>query len=240
MRALTAQVRRTAAITVGLGFFLLLIVEPVVGLLDPHPPWWIVIRWPWLPEWIFAPGLILKLILRLWLLASAARGSEAFGDRPAKSRKERRGSAVAAGLTNLAVLLAGRRRAHVRDAWLSDLDRPRDSTDDGVPDISGWRRLLYAAGFVKAAIRYRLDDVAALYWQLADAVLASRSASRLLLGGPCVAAAAMIVNHDGFYGLVANAENLLAIGSASAGLVYGGRKIRKVTPKPTRQKQGQT
>jgi hypothetical protein len=45
-------------------------------------------------------------------------------------------------------------------------------------------------------------------------------------------AMAMIVNHAGFYGLVVKAENLLAIGTISAGLVYGGRKVRKVTLKP--------
>ena len=50
----------------------------------------------------------------------------------------------------------------------------------------------------------------------------------------------MIVHREGLYGLVINAGNLAAIGTASAGLIYGGRKARKVTVKPTRQKQDQT
>ena len=73
-----------------------------------------------------------------------------------------------------------------------------------------------------------------------DGLLASRSWSRLVLIGPCAAALAMIVHREDLYGLVTNAGNLVAIGTASAGLIYGGRKARKVIVKPARQKQGQT
>jgi hypothetical protein len=104
----------------------------------------------------------------------------------------------------------------------------------------GWRKVIYAAGLVKATVSYRMHDVAALWWQLADGVLASRAWSRLLLTGPCAIAVSMIVIRGGYYGLVVNAGNLLAICSGSAGLVYGGRKVRKITPKPPRQEQGQT
>jgi hypothetical protein len=147
-----------------------------------------------------------------------------------------RANVLTAGLTNLAILLAGRRRAHVRDAWKSDLDRPRDLAD-GESAVSGARKVIYAAGLVRAAAHYRIDDASVLWWRLADGVLASRSWSRLMLVSPCSMAVAMIVNREGFYGLVINAENLLAIGTISVGLVYGGRRVRKVTPKGIRQKQ---
>jgi hypothetical protein len=146
-------------------------------------------------------------------------------------------SPVAARLTNLAARLAGRRRGHLREAWQSDLDRPRDSADDGGRYISDGAKVIYAVGLVKAALRYRVDDVTAWWWRLADSVLISRFWSRLLLGGPCVAAVAAIVHREGFYGLVVNAENLLAIGSVSAGLVYGGRKFRRVAPKIAAQQE---
>jgi hypothetical protein len=60
------------------------------------------------------------------------------------------------------------------------------------------RKVIYAAGLVRAAVCYRIDDVAVLWWQAVDGLLASRSWSRLVLIGPCAAAAlAMIVRHEG-------------------------------------------
>jgi hypothetical protein len=241
MNTFVARARWTAAITLRLGFLVALIAGPVVGLIDPHPPWFLLIHWPWLPEWIFVPLLIVKLILNLYVgIAAVARDSDRLSDRPAHKRRSA-WSVLAAGLTNVAVLLAGRRRTHVREAWLSDLVRPRDLTGEDVPGVSRRRKVIYSAGLVKAAVCYRIDDATVLWWHLADGVLASRACSRLLLTGPCAMAIVMIVNREGFYGLIANAENLLAIGTVSAGLVYGGRKLRKVAPKAaTRQKETQT
>jgi hypothetical protein len=142
-------------------------------------------------------------------------------------------------LAELAVLLAGRRRDYVAEAWGSDLARPRDPADG--PDMPAWRRVAYAAGLIKAAVRYRIGDVADAvpWWRLADVVLASRLWSRLVLTGPCAVAVAAIIHDEGFYGLVSNADNLVAIGTVSVTLIYGGRKARKVTPKAARPKQDQ-
>lgn len=144
---------------------------------------------------------------------------------------------LTASLTYLAVLIAGQRRAHVREAWQSDLERPRDLADG--PDISMSRKVAYSVGLVRAGIRCRIDDAAVLWWRLADGVLASRSWSRLVLTSPCAIAIIMIVHAEGLYGLVINAGNLVAIGSVSAGLICGGRKMRKVTLKTARYEQDQ-
>jgi hypothetical protein len=182
---------------------------------------------------VLSISLLVSTVLLFWIVRACLYVMRAEGITLGTAR------ALTAGLTNLAVRLAGRKRAHLQDAWRSDLDRPRD-LPEGAPGVSGRRKLIYAAGLVKAAVRYRMDDAAVLWWQLADGVLASRAWSRLLLAGPCTMAAVMIINREGFYGLVINAENLLAISSASAGLVYGGRKLRKVTPKTAQQKQART
>lgn len=183
---------------------------------------------------VYPPALLVGLLVGAVFLFWLARAI--FYIRRTEGRTLGTKRALTAGLTDLAVLLAGRKRGHLQDAWRSDLDRPRD-LPDGAPGVSGRRKLIYAAGLVKAAVLYRIDDAAVLWWKLADGVLASRAWSRLLLAGPCTMAVVMIVNREGFYGLVINAENLLAISSASAGLVYGGRKLRKVIPKTAQQKQ---
>jgi len=80
------------------------------------------------------------------------------------ARRSPTGTAVAnaltAGLAGLAVLLAGRRRAYVKEAWDSDLQRPRDPADG--PDVPALRKAAYAAGLVKAAVRYHVDDAGIL------------------------------------------------------------------------------
>ncbi len=192
------------------------------------------------PEWYSITTAIGTLVtLGLAVFAAVIAAGFAFFDTRGARVKERKASTsvLAAGLINLAVLLAGRRRAHVREAWQGDLERPRDPADE--PDISVFAKLAYAAGLVRAGIRYRIDDAALLWWRLADGVLASRSWSRLLLISPCATAVIAIVHVEGLYGLVINAENLLAIGTVSAGLVYGGRKARKVALKPARREQDQ-
>lgn len=176
---------------------------------------------------------ILTVITSAWGIGLIARNSQMAQAGHRKMSADR----LTARLTYLAVLIAGQRRAHVGEAWQSDLERPRDLADGS--DISAPRRVAYAAGLVRAGVRYRIDDAAVLWWRLADGALASRSWSRMVLASPCTMAVIAIVHDKGLYGLVLNAENLLAIGTVSAGLVYGGRKARKVALKPARREQGQ-
>ncbi len=138
------------------------------------------------------------------------------------------------GLAGIGAFLAGRQRAYMRDAWYADLVRPRDPGQGR--SVSSRKKIVYAASLVKAGARCRIADGSELWWRLADGILASRLMSRLILIAPCLTAITMIARHEGMYGLVVNAENLLAIGSASVILVHGGRKLRKIAvkcpPKP--------
>jgi hypothetical protein len=229
---LLARFRRGGLVlaTVRLAALLYLVFVVVVMLVDPGLR---AVGSSPLPAWLTIPDLIatiLTIAISGFAISTVLRRS--------LTGHKTHADALTAGLAKLAVWLAGQRRAYVREAWDSDLDRPRDPADG--PGLSTSRKVAYAAGLVKAAVRYRADDAMDLWWRLADGVLASRLWSRLVLAGPCATAVVAIVRAEGLYGLVTNAGNLAAIGTASAGLVYGGRKVRKLTPKPVRQKQDQT
>jgi hypothetical protein len=215
---------------------LFLMADGVVTLVDPRVRTYAVLG---MPAWFgFLYGVVFLVCPLVFAVSAVFDPHLILGVRPAGIEEREAGtSALTEGLTTLAVLLAGRRRAHVGEAWQSDLERPHDLAED---DLPAFRKVAYAAGLVKAGVRYRVDDAAVLWWRLADGVLASRFWSRLVLVSPSATAVVVILHRSGLYGLVSNAGNLVAIGTASAGLVYGGRKARKVTPKPAQQKQDQT
>jgi len=239
VRSPTASTRWLNPVFGRLGWLLARVVSNVAYLVDPHLPPIGLIFIP--PTWLrFLLGILGLILTAIFFVASLDEPPTASVGRRARTQERAaKPSVLVTGLTNLAVLLAGRRRAHIREAWLSDLERPCDPTDEVVAGVSATRKVTYAADLVRAAVCYRIDDVTVLWWRAVDGLLASRSWSRLVLVGPCGVALAMIVHREGLYGLVTNAGNFVAIGTASAGLIYGGRKARKVTVKPTRQKQDQ-
>jgi hypothetical protein len=76
----------------------------------------------------------------------------------------------------LALLIAGQRRAYLQDAWRADL-----YADDG-RRLSAWRRSRHSAGYVVAAINYRLiNDLGEALCRLLDAVLVSRAWTRAVI-----------------------------------------------------------
>lgn len=141
---------------------------------------------------------------------------------------------VATAVTvDVAVVIAGRSHAHLREAWEADLFGDPDSGQ--LP--SAGHRVRLSAGFVAAAVRCRADDVAAVGWRRVDEVLGSWHGSRVALVLPTVVAAVAIVAAGGLYGLVVNAENLGVIGAASYAAVRGLRRYRDVSapqrPRPS-------
>ncbi|KJY23962.1 hypothetical protein VR45_41640, partial [Streptomyces sp. NRRL S-495] len=82
-----------------------------------------------------------------------------------------RKTALEWGLTRVGLVLAGRRRAHLRQAWMADL--AGDPASGLVP--SPWRRRSLAAGFLWAGLRLRLHDTLGALWRPVDWVLASTS-----------------------------------------------------------------
>jgi hypothetical protein len=112
-------------------------------------------------------------------------------------------------LTDLAVLMAGRRRLALRDEWHAHL-----AGESGHNPVT-LRKIGQALGFLAAAIRYRLADSAELAWRPADAVLGSRALSNLFVWGPVIVTLFAIVHHDGRFGLVADVQDPVALARVS-------------------------
>jgi hypothetical protein len=128
------------------------------------------------------------------------------------------------GLTGLAGLLAGRRYAHLRDAWAADL-----CGDPGAGELpSASRRLRLAAGDVIAAVRCHLDDAADLAWRPVDALLSSWHGSNLATFMPVTIAVGLVLTREGFYGLINDADNLGVIATAPYLAIKGLRKYRQI------------
>ena len=129
------------------------------------------------------------------------------------------------GLASLAAVLAGPRHSHLREAWAADQYDPE--TGELLPSA---KRLRLAAGDMAAALRCRVDDAAALAWRPVDALLASWHWSRLAVSLPITVAAGLVLSREGFYALIADADNLGVIAVAptppSKGCAATGRSTR--------------
>lgn len=102
--------------------------------------------------------------------------AEAAWDNTLESRLARWTRSVASTyvtgtLTSLALLLAGRRREESRIQWTDQLS---GAPENGIIVTPGMR-LRYSAGFVLAALRYQISDIAALAWRPLEWVLSKNS-----------------------------------------------------------------
>jgi hypothetical protein len=136
-------------------------------------------------------------------------------------------------LTRLAMLIAGRQRASVCGEWRSHL---AGETGTGLPE---GRQAREAAGFVVAAMRYRLDDLAGLLWRPVDAVLASRALSSLVVLLPALCVSVLFTRAGGLLGLAEHLEDVAVAWGATFGLIRAGRNWRDVKPpeRRTRRKE---
>lgn len=144
-------------------------------------------------------------------------------------KKQQRGrwlaDAYAYAITDLAVIFAGRKRSGLREEWCAHLFGDPDH------ELSIWRRLCDASGFIVAAICFRLQDAAELAWIPIDAVLKSRLLSNLIVWLSTITAITIFFRHGGIYDVIGNAENISAIAAASYTLVRVGRWWRRVKPR---------
>ncbi len=137
-------------------------------------------------------------------------------------------------LTGLAVFIAGRKRAVMASEWRAHLS---GETGSG---LSADRQVREAAGFVLAAMRYRLQDTADFAWRPVDAVLASRKLSNLFVLLATLMVVMIHVHHGGLYELADNLEGEAVVWGAAFGLIRAGRWWRDVKPrehKPRKSRQ---
>jgi hypothetical protein len=123
-------------------------------------------------------------------------------------------SDLARQMIGVALFVAGHRRAHLRDAWRSDL-----FTEDG-QYIPIRRQLRHGAGYLIAAVSYRLvNDLGAVLGRHLDSMLASRAQTRAVVTCLYALPVSMILSRQGLYGLVTNAPQLSVLAAAlGAGL----------------------
>jgi hypothetical protein len=129
--------------------WLVRVASNVASLVDPHlPPLGLIFTPPtWLRFFLPISGIVVATIRAAVTLDEPLTISA--GRRARAEKRAARPSVLTTGLTNLAVLLAGRRRAYIREAWLSDLERPRDPADKALAGASGPRKVIYAVGLVR-------------------------------------------------------------------------------------------
>jgi hypothetical protein len=92
------------------------------------------------------------------------------------------------------------------------------------------RQVREAAGFVLAAIRYRLQDIVDFAWKPVDTVLASRRLSNLFVLLATLGIVAIYLHHGGVYELADNLEGVAVAWGAAFGLIHVGRQWRGVKP----------
>jgi len=138
---------------------------------------------------------------------------------------------AASGLTGLAVLLAGRKRAALGEEWRAHL------AGESGHDPASWQKARQAAGFVISAIRYRCSDIAEAARAVADAILRSRPLSNLVVIAPTAAAAYLVLRHEGTLGMVKSAESIGTIGGTLYALIRTGRWWRNVKPPAPKARQ---
>ncbi|MFE0179093.1 hypothetical protein ACFWZ2_42990 [Streptomyces sp. NPDC059002] len=150
-----------------------LLVGYLMKILDPEPKFAdTLLSAGWLFGALTAGGILLAVIgLPGTALRADTTADDEDGEPEAVVSERRPRKAAASSALNLAAVIAGSSRAHLREEWASLL---AGDPENGVT-LSPERQRRYAAGFVFAAIRMRIGDMAVPLWVPVDWLLASDS-----------------------------------------------------------------
>lgn len=134
-------------------------------------------------------------------------------------------SSTANRTTSLAARLAGRRRPHLREDWAAVLA----GDSEGGMTLSPRRQLMFALGFLAAAVRMRLHDLARPVWRPVDWLLRATARTEAFIT-TCVGSLAIYIDsHDGFHALVTDGWGWCGgCGLALFGLTRWLRRIRGI------------
>jgi hypothetical protein len=135
-------------------------------------------------------------------------------------------SRLARGLTGLAAVLAGPRQAGGYEEWRADL---AGSPEEG--RLLGFvGQVRYASGFVWAAVRWRVGDVARWAGRRLDWVLVTEERLFTVVTAVVAGAIVRLLIQGGVLEVLHNTENVAALGAGFWGTGYVLRKIRGITP----------
>lgn len=143
-----------------------------------------------------AAVLLAAVGLLLTALRSAPQAAQA--ERETSGRTVQQSSRAALRTVGFASFVAAEHRAHLREEWTAVL---AGDPSNGVV-LSSRRRMRYATGFLWAALRMRLRDLAAPLWMPVDWLLSAESRTHGFIT-PAVGAQVVYIQHeDGFHALV--------------------------------------
>ncbi|WP_442817140.1 hypothetical protein [Streptomyces sp. NBC_01334] len=150
--------------------------------------------------WVFGAitsGAILVTAVSLLLTAlrTAPQTTEEGPEAPTSTVAPSRGAGLRT--LDLASFVAGERRAHLREEWAAVL---AGDPGNGVV-LSSRRRMRYAVGFLWAAFRMRLRDLAAPLWMPVDWLLSVESRTHGFIASAVGAQILYIQYEDGLHAL---------------------------------------
>ena len=139
--------------------------------------------------------------------------------------RTRRAAVTTKKLTSLAVLIAGQRGDVASAEWCSHLS---GETGTGLPSR---RQARESAGFVLAAVRYRLQDAADLAWRPVDTLLESRELSNLTVVLATLVIVVFFLHRGGLNDLADHLEQVAVVPTFALAMIHCGRRYRQVKPR---------
>ncbi|MFC0601118.1 hypothetical protein [Streptomyces palmae] len=178
--------------------------------------------------------VVAVVVLRATARRRSARADEAEPGAPARTGRAR--GRAAQRTLDLASLVAGSRRAHLRDEWAAIL---AGDPENGVT-LSPRRRMGYALGFLLAALRMRLRDLTAPLWLPVDWLLSVESRTHALITAVVGAQALYIRHQDGLHALVTDGWSWCGACAVALRLFTGWlRRLRGIELASTRGDSGE-
>ncbi|MCL3994948.1 hypothetical protein [Streptomyces lavenduligriseus] len=174
--------------------------------------------------------IISRIVLDFWYCTYTVAEAPCEPEMPHEDLE--RPSPLVRRTVSVAAWIAGRRRPHLRDEWATLLAA---DPENGIV-LSRRQRFHLVAGFLFAAVRFRLKDMVAPLWVPVDWVLASESRSQalvaLLVGGQAV----YIVGDGGFGALFTDIwEPCGTLGVGLYMLLRWLRRVRGIELTPARE-----
>ncbi|WP_150134052.1 hypothetical protein [Streptomyces hyaluromycini] len=212
-----------------------LLVGYVLKMLDPSPA---IAQDLLTMGWVFgAVAAAAILVAAVGLLLVALRGERPRGeDERAEPEQSPRPLGGAARQTlRAASFIVGERRAYLGEEWAAVL---AGDPENGIV-LSPRRRLRYVTGFLWAALRMRLRDVAAPLWLPVDWLLSAESRVQGVTAFTVGAQVVYVEYQDGFHALVTEGWGWCAGCGVALRLFVGWlRRIRGIELASTRSDSG--